>query len=82
MKLEDGNNRAKQLLLIISNNWAKQGVAGESQAEGIEQPRWVRREEAEKAGVARAEKRGPRRPAFTDNVNVMKAAGRGRRLLI
>ena len=48
MKLEDGNNRAKQLLLIISNNWAKQGVAGESQAEGIEQPRWVRREEAEK----------------------------------
>lgn len=47
MKLEDGNNRAKQLLLIISNNWAKQGVVGESQAEGIEQPRWARREEAE-----------------------------------
>ena len=47
MKLEDGNKRTKQLLLTISNNWAKQGVAGEFQAEGIEEPRWVRREEAE-----------------------------------
>ena len=48
MKLEDSNNRAKQSLLIISNNWAKQGVAGEFQAEGIEEPRWVRgRDEAE-----------------------------------
>lgn len=58
MKLEDGNNRAKQLLLIISNNWAKPGVAGEFQAEGIEEPRWVRRRDEAEEELGRLERRG------------------------
>ena len=84
MKLEDNNNWAKPLLLIIGNNVAKHGVGGEFQAEGIEEQRPVSR------GVEGAEEElgwlewrgGPQEACLDRQCQCDESPRRGRRLSI